>query len=412
MTRQPPGHPEWVTVLNTMGRGTGSDDALVDLSEESLLAAAIEATGGLSDFGDDAWREPFRILLDDVVNVSRLTLLGRLQMRNELLRSLMGRLQIEETYKQHPEIDDEVIEAPVFIAGMARSGTTITFELMAEDTQFRSPLTWELQYPCPPPEAATRGTDPRRQKTGADMGLWGLIAPEFLTMHETSGTTPDECHIGMLMEFTSPIWGSTQNVPNHSTWIAMNDGAQGYRFHRRLLKLLQWKTPGRWLLKGPAHLSTLPALFAEYADARLIMTHRDLLKTIPSLASLLTTMRSMRSDDVDPEEIGGIAAMSPYLFDMVMEWRRNGAVPDDRIVDVQYGDMMRDPIVTLRGTYEELGIVLTPDAEARMRALLDARPKGRHGSHRYGLTDFGIDPVEMRKLTTSYMERYEVEVER
>jgi hypothetical protein len=129
----PEPHPEWVTVLNTIGTNTGSDTALVDLSEESLLTAAVEATGGLTDFGDDAWREPFRILLADIVDVSDLTVLGRLQVRNELIRSLMGRLQIEETYKQHPEIDDEVIEAPVFIAGMARSGTTITFELMAED---------------------------------------------------------------------------------------------------------------------------------------------------------------------------------------------------------------------------------------------------------------------------------------
>ncbi len=401
-------HPDWVTVVNTMGRDTGSDTALVDLSEESLLAAAIQATGGLDDFGDDAWREPFRILLDDVVNVSDLTLLGRVQMRNELLRSLMGRLQIEETYRQHPEIDDEVIREPVFIAGMARSGTTITFELMAEDARFRAPLTWELQYPCPPPEAATRATDPRRAKTGADMGLWGLIAPDFLTMHETSGTTPDECHIGMLMEFTSPIWGSTQNIPNYQRWLAMNDGAQGYRFHQRLLKLLQWKTPGRWLLKGPGHLATLPALFDAYPDRAGDHDARDPLKTIPSLASLLATMRSMRSDDVDFDEIAQTAAMSPYLFEMVMEWRRSGAVPDDRIVDLRYADLMQDPIGTLRGTYVQLGIELTPDAETRMRALLDARPQGRHGAHRYSFAELGLDPDDTRKLSANYMAHYGV----
>jgi hypothetical protein len=411
MSWEPAPHPEWVTVVNAMGGNVGTDTALIDLTEDSLVAAAIDATGGLDDFGDDAWREPFRILLDDVVNVSDLTLLGRVQIRNELIRSLMGRLEVQETYRQHPEIDDEEIVAPVFIAGMARSGTTITLELMAEDPQFRSALTWEWHYPCPPPEAATRATDPRRSKAGSDMGLWRLIAPEFLTMHETSGVTPDECHIGMLMEFTSPIWGSTQNVPNYQRWLATQDGAQGYRWHTRLLKLLQWKTPGRWLLKGPGHLSTLPALFAAYPDAQVIVTHRDPLRTIPSLASLMATMRSMRSDRVDFQEIGQIAAMSPYLWDMVMAWRSSGAVPDDQIIDLLYGDLMHDPIGTLRGSYERVGIELSPEAERRMRALLDARPKGRHGAHRYDIADLGVDPDEIRTLSAAYMAQYGVEEE-
>ncbi len=143
----------------------------------------------------------------------------------------------------------------------------------------------------------------------------------------------------------------------------------------------------------------------------MIITHRDPLKTIPSLASLMAAMRSMRSDTVDFQEIGQIAAMSPYLFEMVMEWRRSGAVPDDQIVDLRYGELMADPIGTLRGTYERLGIELAPAAEARMRALLDARPKGRHGAHSYSFADLGLDPADTRKLAESYMAEYGVQEE-
>jgi hypothetical protein len=403
--------PDWVTELNTLGTNRNSPAALVSLDEASLLATATEVAGGLDDFGDDAWREPFRILVDDMHNVSDLTLIGRLLCRNELLRSLTARLQITATYAQHPEIDGEVIEQPVFIAGMARSGTTILLELLAEDPTFRAALTGELLYPCPPPEAATRTTDPRLAMAGADLGMWDFVTPEFPAIHENRGDAPNECHVGMLHEFTSPIWGATQYVPNYDRWLAMRDGSQGYRFHRRLLKLLQWRSPGRWLLKGPGHLSTLPALFAEYPDARVIVTHRDPLKTTASLVSLMATMRWQRSDTVDFARIVQVASMSNYLWDIVMEQRRSGQIPDDRIVDVQYRDLMKDPIATLRQTYERLGLTLAPDAERRMGTYLEAKPKDRHGVHRYSFDDLGLDRAAVRQTFAAYMEHYGVEEE-
>jgi hypothetical protein len=318
---QPEPRPAWVTALNRFDANPDSPSAFVSLDGRSLLDAAVDATG-LDDFGDDSWREPFRLLVDDLQATAELTLIGRIMARSEVVRSLIARLQIAEAYRLHPEIESEVIDQPIFITGMARSGTTILHELLAEDRALRAPLSWELLYPCPPPEAASRATDPRVAKATADFALWDEVTPEFRTMHENRGDAPNECSVGMLHEFASPIWGGPHDVPHYDRWLAFNGTAQGYRFHRRLLRLLQWRAPGRWMLKGPAHLATLPALFAEYPDARVVVTHRDPLKVIPSLVSLMATMRWQRSDKVDYERIAQIAVFSgPFLLNQMMEQR-------------------------------------------------------------------------------------------
>ncbi|MET0546903.1 MAG: hypothetical protein ABWZ40_11385, partial [Caulobacterales bacterium] len=66
---------DWAERLNQEGscldiRG------VVPLDEDSLLEAARRHTG-LSNFGDDPWRAPFRVLLDSLENVAELNLLGR-----------------------------------------------------------------------------------------------------------------------------------------------------------------------------------------------------------------------------------------------------------------------------------------------------------------------------------------------
>ena len=126
---KPRPRPEWVRGANAMGRVIDAGKVVL-LDEESLLRSATLNTG-LSDFGDDDWREPFRILLDDLERTADLNLVGRLLTRSDLLIHLEGRLRVIDWFKRHPEVEDEVIEAPVFVVGLPRSGTTIMEEIRA-----------------------------------------------------------------------------------------------------------------------------------------------------------------------------------------------------------------------------------------------------------------------------------------
>jgi hypothetical protein len=235
------------------------------------------------------------------------------------------------------------------------------------------------------------------------------VVPEFLAIHETTSGGPDECVVGMQHEFTSQVWSAPHRAPNYDGWLMGSGMTQGFRFHRRLLQHLQWKTPGRWLLKAPTHLACLPTLFAEYPDAQVIQTHRDPLKLMASTADMMATLRWQRSDRVDYDEyVEGIAFGYPFLLDMVIDQRATGVVPDDRFVDVRFADLMQDHIGTIGAIYDQLGIELTDEAAGRMRAYLDARPKDRHGAHSYRFEDLGLDRDEMRTRYAAYMDRFAV----
>jgi hypothetical protein len=405
-TWTPQPHPAWVTKLNAIGTNGGSPATVVPLDEQSLLSAAIQATG-LDDFGGDTWREGFRLLVEDLQTTAELTLVGRILVRAEIIRSLEARLRIAEAYKQHPEIADEKISQPVFITGMGRSGTSILHELFAEDDQFRVPLTWEWLYPAPPPVAATRASDPRIQQADIDHTFWFHITPEFQTMHDNRGDAPNECVLGTLHEFASQIWGAAHFVPNYDMWLALNDLGHVYRFHRHLLRLLQFRARGRWMLKGPSHMHSLPALFKEYPDARVIIIHRDPLKVLPSIASVFATLRWQRSDNVNYDAaVQMLAGAYPHALGAMMQQRAGGAIPPAQITDVHYLDLMKNPVETMTSLYEWLGVSLDDGGAQRIRDYLNARPKDRHGAHSYTFDSLVLDRAATREAYRAYQEHF------
>ena len=402
-TPQP--RPSWVQTLNTVGRNVGAA-AVVPLDEASLLAAACEATG-LADFGGDDWREPFGLLVGDLVDAD-LTLTGRLLARIDIVKALVARLELAETERRHPEILEQPVVDPIFITGLGRTGTSILVELIGQDPGLRPALGWEYRHPSPPPEAGR--SDPARvAATAAEIDLWHQVIPELPAIHETAIDGPDEDSMGQMLAFVSPIWSATHRAPSFEAWTAADNGKLALRFHRRLLQHLQWKKPGRFILKNPGYLSCLPNLFAEFPDARVVMTHRDPVKVLASTADMLATVRWQRTDHVDFEPmVQRIALGYPFLLDMVIQQRDSGVVPADRIVDIRYADLLADHLGTIAAVYAQLGLELTDDSAARMRRYLEAKPKDRHGPRAYGFAALGLDQAEMRDRFAAYMARFDV----
>jgi hypothetical protein len=242
------------------------------------------------------------------------------------------------------------------------------------------------------------------------MRLWERIAPAYGTMHENGGAVPQECIYLTAHELQSDLLSGCYQVPSYQAWLARADKTRGYRYHRRMLQLLQWRCPGeRWVLKAPSHLWTLRELFAVYPDARVVVTHRDPLVVMASMTSLVATLFWMRSDRVDPRALAktwlrGVAFMLTHS----LEQREKGALPEERIHDVLYHELVSDPIGELRRLYASTGLELAPEAEARMRAYLAARPKDRRGAHRYTFADTGLDLARERARFAKYQQRFGV----
>jgi len=404
MPWRPPRRPIWVERLIEHGEAVGGARHLVSLDASSLLDAAVDSTG-FSDFGGDAWREHYDVFVRALEEESDLHLAGRVLVRTEILTALRNRLLLADLWRRRPELLEDRVESPVFIVGSPRSGTSILHELMAADPAVRAPAMWEMQRPV----EAVEGLD-GSESVDRVTQFWHDLQPEYETMHANSGHLPNECIFITLHEFLSDHWGGNHVVPSYDAHLQRVDQRPAYRFHARFLSTLQARGGSRrWLLKAPSHLFQLRALFDVYPDARIVRTHRDPLKTLPSAISLMGTLKWMRCNQVDMSRAPVLLAFGyAYIYRKEIEQRASGVLPDDRFVDVQFSELLRDPVGTVGAVYRKLDWPFTDDVRARVAAYAASKPRGSRGVHRYSLDEVGLDAEEERERFRFYLEQYGV----
>ena len=389
----------------SLGRGLGDDGrSMVSLEAEALRSAAT-ATTGLADFGDGWWEEPFRRLCTSIETEARLHLPGRIRARGEIQLILQNRLRLVDLWKREPDVVLEPIHGPIIVTGLGRSGTTLLHELLWCDPDNRAPLLWEMLHSVPYDEASGELCDD-------EMRLMDEMVPAFTSMHENGGRLPTECIFIFAHQFSSDMYTGEYNVADYTIWKSTQDQSPIYDWHKRHLQTLQWVTPQetvRWVVKAPSHLSALPLVFSTYPDARVVITHRDPLRVIGSLADLMATLHYMHSDHVDYDVLVEFMAMGLEMqMDEVAKERDAGLIPEDQIADVVYRDLVADPMGVIEGLYSGWGLPVTPEFRSALEAYLAARHIGRSGGHDYSFADTGLDLVSHRALVAPYQERFGV----
>lgn len=381
-----------------------------ELDPRNLVAQACEATG-LADFGEDSWREGLERLTSGLESEARLSEIGVQVATGDILGYLVTRLEVTDWHRRHPEIAAVDVTPPIVIVGQGRTGTTILYDLLAQDPASRVPQTWEVDRPIPPPETATYGTDPRIEMVQMQLDASEMLVPGFKAMHPMGARLAQECVRITGADFRSMIFPTQYHLPSYARWLLHEaDMAPAYRWHRRVLQVLQSKHPARrWVLKSPGHIWCLEALLAEYPGALLVQTHRDPLRIVASLSSLVAMLRKMASDTTSiPEAAADFSDDLILGLDRSIDARESGAVTAERIVDLHFASFMKNPFETIQIVYDRLRLPLTADAERRMRAFFAANPKDKHGTHRYRFADTGLDVEEQRRRTRRYCEYFDV----
>lgn len=117
---------------------------------EDLKASASKMIG-LDDFGsnDDNYLEALEVLLDSYRRDADLTPLGSKMNRFFLRGALVARLLSEAAWKQYPQHADVVIERPIFVTGLVRTGTTALHRLLGADPAHQGLHLWLAEFPQP-----------------------------------------------------------------------------------------------------------------------------------------------------------------------------------------------------------------------------------------------------------------------
>ncbi len=395
--------PDWVRRLNAMGETVGSAAELIPLDVDAMIASARRVTG-LKDFGDfdGDWQGRLVSLVNAIEEEARLSVVGRLMTRQAMLRSLQTRLLLTRRLAETPEILEEEIEAPIIVTGQGRSGTSILFELLAQDPGARSIRAWEATHPVP----TLDDVDVLMARTEPEQELWADVMPEYATIHEHRSDLPVECIQAMLPSFASFEWWIESAV---TQWVP--DFVAALQYHTVFLKALQYGKPRKtWVLKTPVYLPILDLVFQFFPDAWILLTHRDPIKTLPSGMSTLAAVRWQRSDHVDLERLTAGATASHDVLVQLKRRRDAGELPD-RIADVHFVDQMRDPTSGIRTAYARMGRPFEEEHARRIRDYVANKPKGKFGRHAYGPEDWGFDEQTVRSRTRAYVEAYGVELE-
>lgn len=383
----------------------------MDGPDPSELMDVVVAEAGLEDFGATTFRDGLEVLCESIGTEAELNELGGLAVRDTLLAALRTRLQVTDWVHRHPAVRDEQIDAPIVVIGMFRAGTTLLGRLLDQDPGNRSLLRWESADPVPPPAPGELRAGPRVDAARVAVEMLEQLNPAMRAIHHEDADGPTECIAVMSQEFKSLTWEAITNVPTYGRWLLDVDQRSAYEYHRQVLQILQsGGARGRWTLKSPHHAIALDALTAVYPDARLVLLHRDPVVLCASVCSLISTL-SGTFTDVD--HTAYIATKWPAMLEESV--RRidafRDAHPEHPIVDVQYADLVADPVATVGRIYEGSGDELDGIAAKAVTVFVEAHPKGSLGAHRYDVTEFGLDPAELRTRFAGYVDRYDIPIE-
>jgi hypothetical protein len=275
-----------------------------------------------------------------------------------------------------PGYRKQEIEAPVFILGNPRSGTTFLHRLLAQDKEnFTWMQTWEILLAPSITQRkvveALRGLD---QRLGSPVSRW-ISAQQRQwqrenTLHKIALQAPEE-DAYLLLHIWSTIMVQLYSgvLAGLDTW-ARFDTAMPEREKRRVMdfyvKCLQRHqyAHGRgnhhYLAKNPTFSPKIDTLYRYFPDAKIIYLARNPLDVIPSFASMLRLeWEIMGSPFEEHSDFSRILDMIDHWYAYPLE--RLAHAPKQNHIVVNFHAMVDAPDEIVRSIYDRFGLDISPD---------------------------------------------------
>ncbi len=379
-----------------------------DASDQAHEQAAKAADA--SDFGGDDYREGMRVLLLSMDYDPRFTERGRRIAWGGIVSALAARANAVRSMQENPGFDAAPLLSPIVITGIPRTGTTALHKLMAVDLQFQGLETWLNAAPQPRPPRETWDSNSLFHEMSAQLAARYAAVPGAKAAHEMAAEEVDECLFVLRQSFVSNLWNCGWSAPSYDAWWQNQSERASYQHYARIVRLVGSREPDkRWLLKNPGHIANLDHLLAVFPDARVIITHRDPAKAVPSLTSLL--MKSHPLMEAGPADVRArimLARETEKWAKAVQNAERVRQQHRSQILDVIQADFHARPLETIERIYDFAGIELTADARTAMLARIAADPEGQHGAHSYDIADFGMTEGTIRERFGTYMAQFDL----
>jgi hypothetical protein len=246
-----------------------------------------------------------------------------------------------------------ILEAPLFIVGHWRTGTTLLHELLILDERHTFPTTYEclepnhfllteryltrfLPFLMPsrrPMDNMAAGWD-RPQEDEFALCMLGQPSP-YLTIAFPNRLPQDQEALDL-------------------DGLAPRARRSWKRAFSRFLQQLTFRRPGRLILKSPTHSCRIRHLLEMFPEARFVHIVRDPYVVFPSTVNLWKALYEthglQRPTFAGLEE--HVVCTFTHLYDKLEEGKR--LVDPRRFHELRYEDLVRDPVGEMRTLYERL----------------------------------------------------------
>ncbi len=369
------------------------------LTVESLKASAVKATG-LDDFGvdDDNYQEALTVLLDAFRTEADLTETGSKMHRFFTRNALVARLVSEAAFKQYPQHVDVPIERPIFVTGLPRTGTTALHRLLCGDPRHQGLELWLAEFPQPRPPRDTWKDNPVFQQLDAQFTKAHQENPDYTGLHYMTADEVEECWQLLRQSLHSVSYETLAHVPSYAQWLSRQDWTKPYARHRKNLQLIGLNDPEkRWVLKNPSHLFALDAVFAVYPDALILQCHRPAETIMASMCSLAQHTTEGWSNTFTGEVIGA-DSLETWSRGLKLFNAERAKQNPAQFYDVDYFELIREPIRTVENIYSHFGIEMTDEARAAIQRTDEESKQGpRAPKHTYSLADYGLTEEQVKE---------------
>ena len=362
---------------------------------------------GLDNFGNPLFLTGFEMLIESINQEADLNDIGLEAQKYRLTGVLANLLRIEEAFIKNPEILTEEIKAPIIIVGLPRTGSTMTHRLLASDPNHTAMLWWEGRYPAML-EGELRGNPEDRMTMGkAEVEAVMQASPDALTIHPWDYKGADEEVLLLEHTFFSSVPESFMRLPSYSNWVESQDHIHAYTQLKKMLQYLQWQNPRRenkrWVLKSPHHLGFIDKLIQVFPNSKVIQTHRDPHKTVPSFCSMCANLFEPLTNSYDKNEIGHHWAHK--LAKVLNHCMKVSNSNEKSFLNLKFNKMIKDPILEMTEVYDFIGEDFTDQAENAMKAWKEEN-KHEIGAHQYSLEEFGLESSFIDVHFKDYINQY------
>jgi len=327
------------------------------------------------------------------------------------LRKLLDiRLRLVLDRQRIPGIAQEKIERPIVVIGFSRTGTTLLHSLLAEDKGAIAPQWWHTHLPSPPP-GEVPVTPTRLELAAQELDELLRMAPGLLTLHpywDKRAHALIEDEEIFTIDFLNAYPSLLYHVPALGIDVESAAPADAYVFHKQFLQHLQWNHPGaHCVTKGIYHQFALEAFFKAYPDALCIWPHRSPAEIHTSTMAITAALYGAITDwtidmkKMGPDFVQGIKTS----LDRVLE---DPLVDHPQIFHVDFREMTKDPVATIRAAYSHWSKAYTPEFETSMRGWLadPANRPDRYGRYNYSPQAFGLDKQALDSTFAAYRKRF------